>query len=209
LTIEVSAYMASHGCTVRAAKSDNIQDNVAATRRAPRNYAINNLRGAGLCQRSIGLSAPPSRASPANVAAHGCFGIRERLFRLSLTIWKSEPRSTRSWSGSICPANRWLPSSNLPRAALTHRQPNLQPQCSMLILFDNGTPAPLRSALKEHVVVEAFERGWHRLLNGDLISAAEAEGLTFCRLRAQMIRSYFEARGFSWSSADVASQRAR
>jgi hypothetical protein len=46
----------------------------------------------------------------------------------------------------------------------------------MLILFDNGTPAPLRYALKEHIVVEAFERGWHRLLNGELISAAEAEG---------------------------------
>ena len=46
----------------------------------------------------------------------------------------------------------------------------------MLILFDNGTPAPLRYALKEHVVVEAIERGWDRLVNGELISAAEAAG---------------------------------
>ncbi len=46
----------------------------------------------------------------------------------------------------------------------------------MLILFDNGTPAPLRHALKDHVVVEAFERGWDRLLNGELIAAAEAAG---------------------------------
>ena len=46
----------------------------------------------------------------------------------------------------------------------------------MLILFDNGTPAPLRYALKGHAVVEAFERGWDRLLNGELIGAAEAEG---------------------------------
>ena len=46
----------------------------------------------------------------------------------------------------------------------------------MLILFDNGTPAPLRYALKGHVVVEAIERGWDRLVNGELISAAEAEG---------------------------------
>ena len=30
----------------------------------------------------------------------------------------------------------------------------------MLILFDNGTPAPLRYALYEHFVVEAIERGW-------------------------------------------------
>jgi len=46
----------------------------------------------------------------------------------------------------------------------------------MLILFDNGTPAPLRHALKGHVVVEAIERGWDRLLNGDLIAPAEAAG---------------------------------
>lgn len=46
----------------------------------------------------------------------------------------------------------------------------------MLILFDNGTPAPLRNSLKGHVVVEAIERGWDRLTNGDLIAAAEAAG---------------------------------
>jgi hypothetical protein len=46
----------------------------------------------------------------------------------------------------------------------------------MLILFDNGTPAPLRYALKDHVVVEAVERGWDRLANGELIAAAEAAG---------------------------------
>jgi hypothetical protein len=46
----------------------------------------------------------------------------------------------------------------------------------MLILFDNGVPAPLRHALKGHVIVEAYQRGWDRLLNGDLIAAAEAAG---------------------------------
>ena len=46
----------------------------------------------------------------------------------------------------------------------------------MLILFDNGTPAPLRHALMDLVVVEAIERGWDRLLNGELIAAAEAAG---------------------------------
>jgi hypothetical protein len=46
----------------------------------------------------------------------------------------------------------------------------------MLILFDNGTPAPLRDALKGHIVVEAIERGWDQLTNGELIAAAEAEG---------------------------------
>ena len=45
----------------------------------------------------------------------------------------------------------------------------------MLILFDNGTP-PLKYALKGHVVVEVIERGWDRLVNGELIAAAEAAG---------------------------------
>src|SRR5436190_4604 len=46
----------------------------------------------------------------------------------------------------------------------------------MLILFDNGTPVPLRHSLDAHVVVEAIERGWDRLVNGDLIAAAKAAG---------------------------------
>jgi hypothetical protein len=46
----------------------------------------------------------------------------------------------------------------------------------MLILFDNGTPAPLRHGLTGHVVVEAIERRWDRLANGELIAAAEAAG---------------------------------
>jgi len=43
-------------------------------------------------------------------------------------------------------------------------------------LFDNGVPAPLRYALDEHVVVEAIERGWEQLTNGDLLAAAEEGG---------------------------------
>ena len=46
----------------------------------------------------------------------------------------------------------------------------------MLILLDHSTPAPLRYALKSHVVVEAVERGWERLVNGDLLEAAETAG---------------------------------
>ncbi len=46
----------------------------------------------------------------------------------------------------------------------------------MLILFDHSTRAPLRHALKGHVVVESVERGWDRLLNGALLTGAEAAG---------------------------------
>jgi len=46
----------------------------------------------------------------------------------------------------------------------------------MLVLFDHSTPAPLRYALKGHVIVEAVDRGWERLANGALLDAAEAAG---------------------------------
>ena len=44
----------------------------------------------------------------------------------------------------------------------------------MRILFDQGTPAPLRQALRDHSVSTAHEMGWAKLGNGDLLSAAEA-----------------------------------
>jgi hypothetical protein len=43
----------------------------------------------------------------------------------------------------------------------------------MLILFDQGTPVPLRDALAGHTVETAYERGWSTLGNGDLLTAAE------------------------------------
>ena len=46
----------------------------------------------------------------------------------------------------------------------------------MRVLFDQGTPAPLRHGLSLHTVETAFERGWSRLRNGELLLAAEAAG---------------------------------
>ena len=43
----------------------------------------------------------------------------------------------------------------------------------MKILFDQGTPAPLRHALAGHAVSTAYELGWASLTNGDLLDAAE------------------------------------
>ncbi len=43
----------------------------------------------------------------------------------------------------------------------------------MRILFDQGTPAPLRKALTAHDVFTAFEMGWSTLKNGALLQAAE------------------------------------
>jgi len=43
----------------------------------------------------------------------------------------------------------------------------------MNILFDHGTPAPLRHELPSHHVQTAYELGWAQLSNGDLLAAAE------------------------------------
>jgi hypothetical protein len=48
----------------------------------------------------------------------------------------------------------------------------------MRILFDQGTPVPLRRFLTGHDVATAYERGWSAVTNGDLIRLAEQEG--FC-----------------------------
>jgi hypothetical protein len=44
----------------------------------------------------------------------------------------------------------------------------------MRILFDHGTPAPLRRALIGHAVSTAREMAWTELDNGALLKAAEA-----------------------------------
>ena len=46
----------------------------------------------------------------------------------------------------------------------------------MKILFDQGTPAPLRNAFQLDNVETAFERGWSKLENGQLVQEAEAMG---------------------------------
>jgi len=44
----------------------------------------------------------------------------------------------------------------------------------MTILFDQGTPVPLRHALVGHTVTTAYERGWSTLSNGELLAMADA-----------------------------------
>lgn len=46
----------------------------------------------------------------------------------------------------------------------------------MQVLFDQGTPAPLRRFLLDHQVSTAYERGWSTLKNGELLQAAELAG---------------------------------
>ena len=46
----------------------------------------------------------------------------------------------------------------------------------MRILFDQGTPVPLRRHLVDHDVDTAAENGWSDLDNGDLIEMTELRG---------------------------------
>lgn len=44
----------------------------------------------------------------------------------------------------------------------------------MRVLFDQGTPVPLRRALGGHMVATAYEMGWSEMTNGALLAAAES-----------------------------------
>ena len=46
----------------------------------------------------------------------------------------------------------------------------------MKVLFDQGTPVPLRRHLADHAVSTTFEEGWSELSNGQLLDAAERAG---------------------------------
>jgi hypothetical protein len=58
----------------------------------------------------------------------------------------------------------------------------------MKILFDQGTPAPLRHALVGHVVSTAYDKGWSSLDNGALRRAAEGDGFDVMITTDQSLR---------------------
>ena len=58
----------------------------------------------------------------------------------------------------------------------------------MRILFDKGTPRPLRHRLFEHEVTTSVELGWDTLANGVLLDRAEAAGFEVLLTTDQSIR---------------------
>jgi predicted nuclease of predicted toxin-antitoxin system len=46
----------------------------------------------------------------------------------------------------------------------------------MKLLFDQGTPVPLRKYLTGHSVATAYELGWSDYQNGELLALAEDNG---------------------------------
>ena len=58
----------------------------------------------------------------------------------------------------------------------------------MLILFDHGTPAPLRSFLSGHTIRRTQDVGWDRFSNGELLDAAEKAGIEILATTDKNIR---------------------
>lgn len=46
----------------------------------------------------------------------------------------------------------------------------------MRVLFDQGTPLPLRKLLTGHYISTAYELGWGTLQNGELLNQAQTAG---------------------------------
>lgn len=58
----------------------------------------------------------------------------------------------------------------------------------MKILFDQGTPVPLREHLTGRFVETVYERGWSTLSNGKLLDAAETDGFQLLITTDQNLR---------------------
>ena len=59
----------------------------------------------------------------------------------------------------------------------------------MKILFDQGTPVPLRRQLTGHSVNTAYELGWSHLNNGELLDRAEHDGYELLITTDQQLRN--------------------
>lgn len=58
----------------------------------------------------------------------------------------------------------------------------------MRVLFDQGTPVPLRKHLAAHQVVTIFDLGWNNLKNGELLQKAEENGFSVLVTTDQNLR---------------------
>jgi hypothetical protein len=65
----------------------------------------------------------------------------------------------------------------------------------MKILFDQGTPAPLRAHLKGHEIDTAYELGWAGLRNSELLAATEKNGYQLLVTTDQNLKHQQNLRG--------------
>ena len=66
----------------------------------------------------------------------------------------------------------------------------------MRILFDQGTPVPLRDWFAPHDVETAARRGWSELLNGELLAAADSAGFDLFITTDQNLRHQLDLSRF-------------
>jgi hypothetical protein len=76
---------------------------------------------------------------------------------------------------SLLPCSPASVSTKFARSSNT--PPAVPPSTLSAILFDQSVPVPLRDAFVGHEVWTAYERGWSTLKNGDLLNAAEGDGI--------------------------------
>jgi hypothetical protein len=81
----------------------------------------------------------------------------------------------------------------------------------MRILFDQGTPVPLRALLPGHVVATVYELGWSQLQNGELIRQAELAGYEAFVTTDQSLRyqQQLAGQGFFGDSCSLTSAKLR
>ena len=77
----------------------------------------------------------------------------------------------------------------------------------MRILFDHGTPAPLRHHLPGHYIDTAARMGWETLSNGDLLNTAEESGYDALITTDQNIRHQQNIQGRSIRTITLMSGR--
>ena len=77
----------------------------------------------------------------------------------------------------------------------------------MRILFDHGTPRPLRNYLTQHVVDTAAQQGWSDLSNGELLDQAEREAYHLLITTDQNMRHQQNIRGRSLAVVVLLSNR--
>ena len=77
----------------------------------------------------------------------------------------------------------------------------------MKMLFDQGTPAPLRRHLAGHSVDTAFERGWSGLTNGDQLDGAEEDGYQLLITTDQNLRRQQNLPVEDWPSSSCSRRR--
>ncbi len=65
----------------------------------------------------------------------------------------------------------------------------------MKILFDQGTPVPLRRQLLGHTIDTVYEQGWATLTNGQLLTRAEQAGYDLLITTDQNLRYQQNLRG--------------